>query len=177
MCEPQPACQHSKQTKSVSFNLLETCPARGPLDRSTRSLDEVEVQEPDEAWKEALRRPASFDIGLCWSTPRGPGSKTVCPCCSIEVSDDLENVAAACNNRRWSWSGEPPFCCLCASLKGLGRLRHFGCDSCKVRRTKYYKKRSWPAFNSKCRHCSRPREEHQHSETHAYPRCPSTANV
>jgi len=37
----------------------------------------------------------------------------------------------ACENHLWRWNGEPPFCCLCATLKGLGCLSHLGCAGAK----------------------------------------------
>ena len=75
-----------------------------------------------------------------------------------------------CDNSRWSWKGEPPFCCLCASMRGLGRLSHFGCTTCKDRRKSFYKRTSWCRLM--CKHCKRPRSEHLGAEGSTYPRCP-----
>ena len=169
--------------KSVTFHLPAACPVRGPLDRSTRSAGDADAAaEPCEAWKLALCRRASLDAGLGLgsvfsSTPQGPGSRSACPGCSTRVSDgaaddDVPAGLLACDNSRWKWSGEPSFCCLCASLKGLGRLKHFGCDHCKARRTNFYEKPRWFLMNSECKHCFRPRAEHLNSDLHAFPRCP-----
>jgi hypothetical protein len=168
--------------KAVTFNLPATCPVRGPLDRSTQSAGDAEAAEPCEAWKLALCRRASLDVGLGFgsvfsSMPQGPASRLACPGCSTRVGDgaehdDVHEGLLACDNSRWNWSGEPPFCCLCASLKGLGRLKHLGCDHCKARRTKFYKKPKWFLINGQCKHCFRPRAEHLDSQLRAFPRCP-----
>ena len=155
--------------KAVTFNLPATCPVRGPLDCSTQSADDAEAAEPGEAWKLALCRRASLDVGLgsvFSSMPQGPASRLACPGCSTRVGDgaehdDVHEGLLACDNSRWNWSGEPPFCCLCASLKGLGRLKHLGCDHCKARRTKFYKKPRLSRTDSRCMHFS-----------HAFPHCP-----
>lgn len=80
----------------------------------------------------------------------------------------------ACDNSRWVWRGEPPFCCLCASMRGLGRLSHFGCTTCKDRRKSFYKKTSWCRLM--CKHCKRPRSEHLGAACSMYPRCPLATN-
>ena len=101
-----------------------------------------------------------------------PDVHHLCPgCFSPTTSDPKHGLdgSAVCNNERWGWSGEPPFCCLCASLKGMGRLRDFGCKCCKERRTKLYKKTSW--FNSNCKHCLKPRAAHEDANGKTYPRC------
>jgi len=97
-----------------------------------------------------------------------------CPCCGTAtmhgLSSDSVAIAGVCDNRKWAWNGETPFCCHCAARKGLGRLSHFGCDTCHVRRSKYYKKSGW--FNHECKHCHLPRSQHKGHNTLTYPPCP-----
>jgi len=85
-----------------------------------------------------------------------------------------EQSKRTCHNGKWKWNGEPPFCCLCASFKGLGRLSQLGCEGCKVRRKCFYKRTSW--LNSGCRHCGQQRTQHDGDGELAYPRCPGTAS-
>lgn len=53
-----------------------------------------------------------------------PGTVSKCPCCGTstmtDAADDCVGFAGMCDNRRWEWRGEPPFCCYCASRKGIG---------------------------------------------------------
>ena len=119
------------------------------LDTSTRSEDEL---------REVSRKSPSNS----------------CPCCGTAtmhgLSSDSVAIAGVCDNRKWAWNGETPFCCHCAARKGLGRLSHFGCDTCRVRRSKYYKKSGW--FNHECKHCHLPRSQHKGHNTLTYPPCP-----
>ena len=83
-----------------------------------------------------------------------------------------EQSASVCYNGGWKWKGEPPFCCLCASFKGLGRLSRLGCSGCKSRRTHFYKRTSW--LNHTCKHCQQPKASH--TGNGAYPRCYGAAS-
>jgi len=103
-------------------------------------------------------------------TPTGAiGGQGENPAGAATGGQGAENQAG-CDNSRWGWKGEPPFCCLCASMRGLGRLSHFGCTTCKDRRKAFYKKTSWCRLT--CKHCKRPRSEHLGAEGSTYPRCP-----
>ena len=112
---------------------------------------------------------------------------SVCPCCRRRIgamnafefdlgfvdATTVADVCDVCDNRKWNWRcGEPPFCCGCASRKGLGSLSHFGCEKCKMRRSKLYKRTSW--FNHACKHCHLPRSRHVNSHTNIYPACAIT---
>ena len=87
-------------------------------------------QSPLSPLAQALRhqRTYTFEDGLsaCLdvSCKAAPGTVSKCPCCGTatmtDVADDCEGVAGMCDNRRWEWRGEPPFCCHCASRKGIG---------------------------------------------------------
>jgi hypothetical protein len=105
-----------------------------------------------------------------------------CPSCRIATTGYLPARLAAggfgggtCDNRSWGWNGEPHFCCLCAWTRGLGKLSHLGCDTCKARRSRFYKKTGW--FNDTCQHCKLPSAEHKGSKERKerYPRCPVAA--
>jgi len=106
------------------------------------------------------------------------GSMALCPCCGVAtlsgVDGNVARVEGSCDNRRWGWNGEPTFCCLCASLKGLGSLSHFGCEPCKVQRARFYKRRNF--FSTECKHCGTDRRHHEtygHGQLASkYPRCP-----
>lgn len=93
-----------------------------------------------------------------------------CPACHRVTGNVDRQSSGMCDNLQWNWNGEPLFCCLCAALKGLGRISHFGCEGCKTRRSKLYKKTSW--FNRSCKHCRKPRADH--ASGGLYPRCPGT---
>ena len=80
-----------------------------------------------------------------------------CPCCGTMIGG-AEREQSMCDNQRWSWKGEPMFCCFCANLKGLGSLSHFGCELCKSRRKRYYKRQS--LLNSNCINCGKPGSQH-----------------
>ena len=113
-----------------------------------------------------------------------PGSGTgqersCCPAChtptrgtvlSAAARETADGIGATCDNSRWGWNGEPPFCCLCATLRGLGRLSHFGCATCTSKRKFFYKKTSF--FRPACRHCKKPFSQHVNPEGSLYPRCP-----
>uniref|UniRef100_A0A7S4UKD6 Uncharacterized protein n=1 Tax=Guillardia theta TaxID=55529 RepID=A0A7S4UKD6_GUITH len=95
-----------------------------------------------------------------------------CPCCGIKTnsSEGGDFFGSACDNSRWNWNGEPPFCCLCANLKGIGRLSHFGCDSCKARRSRFYKRTSW--CSPRCKNCGMAKTDHIAASQRSFPRCP-----
>ena len=54
------------------------------------------------------------------------------------------------------------------SLKGLGRLSNFGCDSCNLKRSKFCKRST--IFDAGCKHCGLPKRLHE--ITNSNPRCP-----
>jgi len=164
-CPPSGPVISGVQHKHVRFN-LPTCDANNHnleeqerLDRSVRSAGSCDsVGGPDrESNREFVPHPVSDVVPAC-------------PCCGSKTdAPGMPHVVGSCDNGRWNWNGEPAFCCLCASLKGLGSMSHFGCDTCKVKRMKIYKKTSF--FRSTCRNCLMPRKQHARAEDHLYPRC------
>eukprot|EP00961_Rhodomonas_salina_P048526 651413-Rhodomonas_salina.1 len=87
---------------------------------------------------------------------------TKCPCCLIPVHVEASNTTSksrvSCDNAKWKWSGEPPFCCVCAKAKGLGSFSSLACTNCKAFRKKLYVRKG---FTSKdCRNCGERREQH-----------------
>eukprot|EP00960_Hanusia_phi_P034296 750977-Hanusia_phi.AAC.2 len=105
-----------------------------------------------------------------WSIQQG------CPCCGIKTHSHGESSlhGTACDNSRWNWNGEPPFCCLCANLKGIGRLSHFGCEMCKSRRSMLYKRTSWCC--PRCKNCGMQKREHIAADQRNFPRCPKSVD-
>jgi hypothetical protein len=89
----------------------------------------------------------------------------VCPSCLIPVSTSskvapTEGCASreVCDNGKWNWRGEPPFCCVCAKERGLGSFSSLACKTCTAfRKTVYVRK----GFSSKvCRNCGMKKEDH-----------------
>ena len=158
-----PTHRHSK-SKTVTFTLPA---ARSPRSDSSGRLSPEYVTGPE----------CVSPVGL--GVLHGPCNDglLVCPCCGTETLSGIDSKVASaegsCDNRGWGWRGEPTFCCLCASRRGMGRLSKLGCDTCKDRRKKLYKRRTM--FGSDCKHCGLHRSEHENAHLHTYPRCPLPA--
>ncbi len=45
-----------------------------------------------------------------------------CKCPTIHEPPSVVAISGVCDNRKWQWIGEPPFCCVCASRRGLGKV-------------------------------------------------------
>ena len=173
----RPGTHFNGKGKSVTWSLQLETP--GNADSKQQPGHELGARS-------SLEFSAVSDVGLGWApAPTCPlekrdlrGSMAPCPCCAMPTLNGMDEkvarVEGACDNRRWGWKGEPTFCCMCASLKGLGRLSHFGCDSCKLKRAKFYKRRTF--FDANCKHCGLAKRIHETTNSNGqaakYPRCP-----
>lgn len=88
----------------------------------------------------------------------------ICPGCHIDVrgqcsSGNNQPDGPTCDNSKWKWNGEPPFCCMCAKRRSIGSFTALGCDGCKTFRSTTFVRKS-RFMSSTCRGCGIKAEQH-----------------